>query len=929
MQTILAEHWHHLPCNQVVELFDTNREHGLDGYEAESRRKRFGPNVLPQRRAKGPVLRFLLQFHQPLVYILLLASGITAVLKEWTDAAVIFGVVLLNAVIGFVQEAKAARALGALAKSMTTMATVLRGGRTTQLDSAELVPGDVVLLQSGDKVPADLRLIDCKDLQIDESALTGESLAVEKRATTLEKDVLLAERSNMAYSSTLVTYGQARGVVVATGADTEVGKISHLIETADNIETPLTKKIGQFSHLLVYVILGFALATFAVGVYRGQPVVEMFMASVALVVGAIPEGLPAAVTIILAIGVHRMAQRRAIIRKLPAVETLGSTTVVCSDKTGTLTENAMTVVSIWTGGQHYSVTGTGYNPSGDIHCNDTSASLHHHPSLHACLISGLVCNDSQLNRQGDHWHLQGDPTEGALVVAATKAGLDAAEERRRFRRIDVVPFESEHQYMATLHDDQTAETRTLFVKGAVEKIVARCDAMLDATGEPVPLDATRIHAEFERMADQGLRVLAFAKHRLPINHIALRHTDLESGLTFVGLQGMIDPPRQAAIQAVATCQRAGVQVKMITGDHALTARAIAMKLGILKDGDQQGPMVATGADLARLNDEELIEAANRLSVFARVTPQQKLRLVWALQKRRHIVAMTGDGVNDAPALAQADIGVAMGITGTEVAKEAADMVLTDDNFASIEASIEEGRGVFDNLTKFILWTLPTNVGEGLVILAATFAGVTLPILPVQILWINMTTAVLLGLTLAFEPKEPSIMSRAPRVADTPILTGALLFRITLVGFLLLAGAFGLFEWTLAAGYSESTARTVTVNVFVFVQMFYLMNCRSLTRSIFHVGLFTNAWVWFGIGAMTLLQLLYTYHPAMHHVFQSAPIDSMHWRMIFAVATLAFLVVGAEKWVRRQFAIVPQPSPACDGDGPTRASLTPRLNGKLT
>lgn len=899
MQSILGEHWHHLGTEQVAELLTTDRDEGLDRCEVELRQKHFGPNVLPAPKGKGLLMRFLSQFHQPLVYVLLLAAAITAVLNEWTDASVIFAVVVVNAIIGFVQELRAARALGALAKSMNATATAIRGGRKVQLHSTELVPGDIIVLQSGDKVPADARLIECRDLQVDESALTGESLPVQKMSSTLPSDVLLSERTNMAYSSTLVTYGQATGVVVATGENTEVGKISHLIAHADEVETPLTQKISKFSHLLVYVILGFALATFAVGVSRGQPPIDMFMASVALIVGAIPEGLPAAVTIILAIGVHRMAIRRAIIRKLPAVETLGSTTVVCSDKTGTLTENTMTVVEIWSGARRYTVTGSGYLPHGRVQMDGADVLLEQDISLRECLVSGLVCNDSQLHVEGDRRTVHGDPTEAALLVVAEKAGLSLDVERRKIPRLDGIPFESEHQYMATLHQFEGHARPVAYVKGAVEKIVARCKTMLDAHHQCVPLDTAKVLAEAERMATMGLRVLAFAKLTFDDQKTSLHHADIRSDLTFIGLQGMIDPPRQEAIRAVATCQRAGVQVKMITGDHAMTARAIAGKLGIGRDGDMNEPGVVTGAELAHLSDEALIESAQRFSVFARVTPQQKLRLVWALQRSGHVVAMTGDGVNDAPALAQADIGVAMGITGTEVAKESANMVLTDDNFASIEAAIEEGRGVFDNLTKFILWTLPTNMGEGLVILAATFAGVALPILPVQILWINMTTAVLLGLTLAFEPKEPGIMQRAPRKAKTPILTGVLMGRIVLVSVLLLAGAFSLFQWMLATGHSESVARTVTVNVFVFVQMFYLLNCRSLTQSILHVGLNSNPWIWVGIGAMAVLQLFYTYNPTMNRVFESSPIGASHWVMILLVALAAYAIVGAEKWLRRR------------------------------
>ena len=899
MQTLLNKHWHHLDSTQISELLDTNQDQGLDRLEIEKRQKHFGPNAIPIRKEKGPILIFLSQFHQPLVYILLAAVVVTMLLNEWIDSAVIFGVVFVNAIIGFVQESKAARALEALARSMTSTANVVRSEERQQVASEELVPGDVVLLQSGDKVPADIRLVHCRDLQTDESALTGESLPVQKGDAPLEKDTVLAERRNMAYSSTLVTYGQARGIVVATGAKTEVGRISNLIANAIEVETPLTRRIAKFSHLLVYIILALAAATFAVGLWRHQSVGDMFMAAVALVVGAIPEGLPAAVTIILAIGVHRMAVRRSIIRKLPAVETLGSTTVICSDKTGTLTENAMTVAEIWTPGVRFSTTGIGYSPSGEIVSDEGSADLNEQVALRECLTAGLLCNDSVLRSEEGRWSIQGDPTEGALMVVAAKAGLNELQERERLPRLDSVPFESEHQYMATLHDGQPQGPRTTYIKGAVERVLARCENMMDSNGKLIPLDSESIQAEFENMASRGLRVLAFASRTLPVGQQTLRHQDIEGGLVFLGLQGMIDPPRQEAIDAVSACQQAGVRVKMITGDHALTALAIAKKLGINRLEEENEQDFVTGSDLEQLTDEDLIKVVNHVSVFARVTPEQKLRLVRALQAQGHVVAMTGDGVNDAPALKQADIGVAMGISGTEAAKEAADMVLTDDNFASIKAAVEEGRGVFDNLTKFILWTLPTNIGEGLVILAAIFAGVALPILPVQILWINMTTAVLLGLMLAFEPKEPRIMSRKPRDPQTPILSGVLLGRIALVSLILLAGSFGLFEWALISGLSEATARTVTVNVFVFVQIFYLFNCRSLTHSMFHVGLFSNPWIWFGVGAMIVLQLLYTYTPTMNRVFGSAPIQASHWALILSVALIAYTVVGLEKWIRRR------------------------------
>ena len=900
MESLIAKHWHHLPAEEVVDLLEGNPEKGLDQFEVKHRHETFGLNTITGQKGKGPLKRFLLQFHQPLIYILIVSGFITALLQEWVDSGVIFGVVLVNAIIGYIQEAKAVNALAALARTMTTVATVLRQGEKKHILATELVPGDIVLLASGDKVPADMRLLSVRDLRVDESSLTGESLPVEKIADELNHDTLLADRLNMTYASSLVTYGQGKGIVTATGDHTEVGRISELIASADELATPLTRKIASFSHILLYAILALTGVTFGVGLFRGEPLFDMFMAAVALAVGAIPEGLPAAVTITLAIGVSRMARQKAIIRKLPAVETLGSTTVICSDKTGTLTENQMTVQKIMAGCIIYEVTGAGYNPfAGKILLGGNSFDPENSPALVQCLRAGILCNDSLLLNNDSVWQVQGDPTEGALFVPAIKGGMDLTEQKECFPLLDVLPFESEHQYMATLHKSEDGSKQLIYIKGAVEAVLARCGSQLDAGGSSSDLDADKILHHVEHMAKMGLRVLAFARKEPPVVVDGITHEHVRSDLVFIGLMAMIDPPRAEAIQAVKVCQDAGISVKMITGDHAVTAAAIAEQIGLngMSMGSDGKPRVLTGWDLAALSDRELIEQAEKTAVFARVAPEQKLRLVEALQSRGHVVAMTGDGVNDAPALKQADIGVAMGITGTEVAKEAADMVLSDDNFSSIEAAVEEGRGVFDNLTKFIVWTLPTNLGEGLVILAAIFLGVTLPILPLQILWINMTTAGFLGLMLAFEPKEPGIMTRMPRDPKTPILTKELIGRIILVGSLLLIGAFGLFEWELMAGATIAEARTVAVNVFVIMELFYLFNCRSLTKSIFQLGFFSNMWVFFGVTAMLLLQLAYTYLPIMNRLFHSAPIDLDAWTRIVTAGIIAFMIVEFEKRLR--------------------------------
>ena len=862
--------------------------------EVKRRREKFGLNQLTARHRRSELVKFLLQFHAPLLYILLAATVVTALLAEWVDAAVIFGVVLVNAIIGYLQESKAERAIEALARSVVTPATVRRNGRKTQVPSVELVPGDIVLLQSGDKVPADLRLFHVRDLQVDESMLTGESVPVQKHAKRVELETILADRKNQAFAGTLATYGQAEGVVWGTGDATEMGRVATLIHEAVDLSTPLTRKIAQFSKLLMVIILALAALSFGVGLWHQRPIAEVFMSAVALAVATIPEGLPAAVTITLAIGVTRMARRRAIVRKLPAVETLGSTTVICSDKTGTLTENQMTVREVYAGGEAFELTGGGYDPAGELRQNGASLQAPPTAALRQCLLAGLLCNDSQLVIVEGRHRAQGDPTEVALIVAARKAGLTGEDAVAAFPRVDVIPFESQHQYMATLHHDESRQARIIYKKGAVERLLERCDTALDAAGQEVPLDRDAVRQAADRMASQGLRVLALARRHAPLEQGRVDHEHVRGGLTFLGLQGMIDPPRREAITAVAHCRRAGIAVKMITGDHVLTASAIAGQLGLT-----DGPIIAvTGHDLKDCDDAKLADLAEKASVFARVSPEEKLRLVRALQSRGHVVAMTGDGVNDAPALKQADIGVAMGLAGTDVAKGAADMILTDDNFASIEAAVEEGRGVFDNLTKFIIWTLPTNIGEGAVMLTAVLLGTALPAEPVQLLWVNMTTALCLGLMLVFERNEADIMTRQPRDPRAPILTFPLFMRTGLVTLVILIGAFGLFYWEQQDSLTTlKQAQTVVVNTIIMVEIFYLLNCRSLTHSMFHVGVFSNLWIWLGIAVMLALQMLFTYAPFMNRLFHSEPLPLITWLHITAVGAAAYVIVGFEKWVR--------------------------------
>ncbi len=874
--------WHALSLEQVQQDLETDLQQGLSSQEISKRQQEYGLNQISQFKQDPAWLRFLKQFHNPLIYILLAAALVALLLNEVIDAAVIFAVVLANAIIGYLQEAKAQDAINSLRSMLSSTALVVRGGKKQQLPVTELVPGDLVLLASGDKVPADMRLVQVKDLQVDESALTGESVASSKELADLDEETVLGDRVNMAYAGTLVTYGQAQATVVATGDQTETGKIASLIRTAQHLDTPLTRKISYFSKWLLWVVLGLAGITFVVGVIRGQELIETFMAAVALSVAAIPEGLPAVVTITLAIGVSKMAKRQAIIRKLPAVETLGSTNVICSDKTGTLTENRMQVQFLATTEQQWRL-------EQDVWLNSegSKVTLTDDSAMQDLILTGVLCNDSSIQEKSGRLETQGDPTEGALLLAARSFAQDELQLSADYPRLDIIPFESDRQYMATKHLWQQQEQ--VFFKGALEKIMALCDK--DHNGNP--LDKESIEQLASSYADQGLRVLAFA--RWPGSDLQQALDAKISDGYFLGLQAMMDPPRAAAITAVADCQRAGVQVKMITGDHALTARAIAKQIGIEGAQDDNGSLKAlTGLQLSQLSPQEFSEASKDVSVFARVAPEQKLKLVHALQEQGAVVAMTGDGVNDAPALKQADIGVAMGIAGTEVAKEAADMVLLDDHFATITAAVEEGRGVYDNLIKFIAWILPTNIGQGLVIMLAVLLGVTLPVLPVQALWLNMTTAIFLGLMLAFEPKEPGIMGRKPRPADSAILDKVLIGRILFISFLLLLGAFGLFTWALEQGRELAEARTLAVTLFVLVQTAYLFNCRTLTLPIWRIQFWSNPWILVGVASMLVAQLLFVYNPLMQLWFQSAALSLMDWLVMLVYAVAVFVVVELVK-----------------------------------
>ncbi|MBE9065426.1 cation-transporting P-type ATPase [Leptolyngbya cf. ectocarpi LEGE 11479] len=871
--------YHQLSEQEVLEYFASDVTIGLSAEEVARRYEKYGWNELQFKPGKPAWLRFLLQFHQPLLYILLLAGAVKAFLGSWTNAFVIWGVTVINAVIGYVQEAKAEGAIASLAKAVTTEALVVREGQNLRIPSRDLVPGDIVLLASGDKVPADLRLLQARNLQVDESALTGEAVPIEKSLQCLPSDTGLADRINMAYAGSFITFGQGKGLVVSTANATEVGQISQSMERQISLSTPLTRKFEKFSRTLLYAILTLATLTFAIGVGQGESWIYMFEATVSLAVSAIPEGLPAVVTITLAIGVNRMASRHAIIRKLPAVEALGSATVICSDKTGTLTENQMTVQTMYVGGQHYGVSGGGYSPKGEISLSTSGSSPFEDGlsrTLQDCLVAGLLCNDSQLKQTGEDWSVVGDPTEGALIASAAKAGLSQSGLVAARPRLDAIPFESQYQYMATLHD---GESRTIYVKGSVEALISRCSQMMDGQGQMIVLDSAQIEQAVDMMAEDGLRVLAFAKKAVESHQHSIDHEDIETGLIFLGLQGMIDPPRPEAIAAIHSCQTAGIRVKMITGDHIATARAIAQRMGIQT---ADSVIAFDGKQLAKMDDHQIVAAIEEGAVFARVAPAQKLQLVEALQSKGDVVAMTGDGVNDAPALKQADIGIAMGKGGTEVAREAADMLLTDDNFASIEAAIEEGRTVYQNLRKAIAFLLPVNGGESMTILISALLARDLPILSLQVLWLNMINSITMTVPLAFEAKSPGIMQASPRNPNEPLITKKLLHRILVVSLFNWVLIFGIFEWAEFTMGDITVARTMAIQSLVAARVIYLLSIGQLGKSLVAYlqgksrSIVNSPILLVGIAVAIALQVLFSQWGVMNILFATAPLTWNQW-----------------------------------------------------
>ncbi len=879
-----ANAWHGLDPNATRREFDVP-ENGLSPGDAAARLVTHGENRLPSARRISAFRRFVEQFNNVLIYVLLAAAIMSLALQQPIDAAVIFGVVIINALIGFVQEGRAERALAAIRALVDPNATVMRAGRRLAIPATQIVPGDLVILEAGDRVGADLRLIETRSLKIDEAVLTGESVTVDKETETIAIESDLGDRVNMAFSGTFVAAGRGIGIAVATGARTELGRISNLIAHVETLKTPLIRQMDRFARRFTVIILAVSVAAFLFAHFvQDYPAAEAFMAVVGLAVAAIPEGLPAIMSITLAIGVQRMARRNAIIRRLPAVETLGSVSVICTDKTGTLTRNEMMAATLVTPDGAVEVSGEGYIPDGDFQQCDSTVDPVSDPAIVDLIRTGLLCNDAELQGVGNQWRVDGDPMEGALVCLAMKAGLDVAAERAKQHRLDDIPFDAGQRFMATLHDGSAGRT-TALIKGAPEEVIAMCRMERDGGGDR-PIDADCWADRAARLAEQGQRVLAFAVEDCADGRCEFDGDAKFPDATIIGLIGFIDPPRTEALNAIAACHASGVRVVMITGDHAVTAREIGRQLNLADD-----PVVLTGHDLDGLENDQLVAVALRTDVFARTTPEHKLILVRALQSAGRIVAMTGDGVNDAPALKRADVGVAMGRKGTEAAKEAAEMVLADDNFASIVHAVREGRTVYDNLMKVIAWTLPTSCGEALTILAALGFGLTLPITPVQILWVNMVTTVTLGLVLGFDPTEPDTMRRPPRAADGGIMPSGLITQTFFVSVLFVISAFGVYFAMLADGQSLETARTAVVNTFVVMEVLYLISVRHPQGiPAAPTAMIGTRIAVIGILSVTVLQILFTYVPFMNTVFATAPLGPPAIAGVFAAAIGMIVIV---------------------------------------
>jgi len=878
--------WESLDFDEVLDILSSSKN-GITSKQAEEILKNFGENKLPEQKKDSKIKKFLMQFNNALIYVLIGAAILTAILGHWLDTWVILGVVIINSLIGYIQEDKAEKALESIKHLLSLKSSVIRDGERKEIPATELVPGDIVLLSSGDKIPADLRLTYSNNFKVEEASLTGESEAVKKDTAPVKDGTVLGERFSMAYTGTTVRQGSARGVVIATGSDTELGKINKMLSDTVSVSTPLIRKINKFGKGLSVAIIIFALAVFAFGFFiANYSIADISIAVIGLAVAAIPEGLPAILTVTLAIGVQKMAKRNSIIRKLPSVETLGSVTVICSDKTGTLTKNEMTVVSVYTKEGKFDIEGAGYKPEGNILKDGGKINPKDFSALYRLLMSAYLCNDSQVSNESGQWTIQGTPTEGALLALAKKAGFENFDGKR----LHAIPFESEHKYMATLN--LVDEKKYVFVNGAPERLLARSSKQLDFEGNPEELDESFWNTQVEKGALEGQRMLGCAFYIRDDKTEKIEHDDLDGNLIFLGVCGLIDPPRPEAIEAIKLAKKSGIRIKMITGDHMLTAKTIGNQMGI---GD--GVTALNGAELEDMTDEDMQKEVVNCDIFARTSPEHKLRLVTALQANGEICAMTGDGVNDAPALKKADIGIAMGIKGTEVTKDSAAMVLADDNFASIISAVEEGRTIYDNLRKTLLFMLPTNGAEALVVVAAILLGTTLPISPVQILWVNMVTAITLGISLAFEPMESDTMERPPRDPKQSIFGAYFTFRILFVSALI--GGATLYLFSLLEGnplYSSEAAGTIAVNTIVAGELFYLFNCRKIRKPALGKGFFSNKVALLTAGLLVVLQLTFVYAPFMNKLFGTEALGPLYWLYSIVVGLGVFVIVELEKWI---------------------------------
>lgn len=881
--------WESLAVQDVFLIYGSSSE-GIEDSESDRRLAFFGENKLPEAKKKSKLVIFLNQFNNALIYVLIASSIITALLDHWVDTGVILGVVLINSIIGYIQEGKAEKALDSIRKMMSAKATVIRDGQRKEIDARLLVPGDVVSLKMGDKVPADLRIIESSNLKVEEASLTGEAEEVLKSSDPVPEGSDLGDRISMAFMGTSIRNGAGKGIVVATGNNTQLGKINKMMSETKENTTPLIRKINSFGMMLSVIVVGASALLFLYGyLIRELSATVMFMSVIGIAVAAIPEGLPAIMTITLAIGVQRMARRNAIIRKLPSVETLGSVTVICSDKTGTLTKNEMTVVGIYTAENEYEIDGSGYNPEGNIMLDGKEVSPEEDPVLMKMLYSAGLSNDSEILNTDGNWQVVGAPTEGALKVLVLKA--IGGKLKDGAKRIFTIPFNSDYKYMATLNEIN--EERYIFVNGAPEKILSLCKSQLSSE-RITEADYDAWHDKIKEGAALGRRMIGCAYKKIEEKQSTIDHADLQEGMVFLGVFGLIDPPREEAVAAVSQCTKAGIIVKMITGDHALTAMSIGKQLGI---GD--GSISMTGSEIESLSDEVLRQRVQDCHIFARTTPEHKLRIVKALQHNGHICAMTGDGVNDAPALKRADMGIAMGIKGTEVSKDASDMILVDDNFASIVNAVEEGRTIYDNIKKTLVFILPTNGAEAFSIVVAILAGISIPVTAAQILWVNMITAVTLGLSLSFEPMEQKSMQRPPRNSNEPIISKYFAFRIVTVS--IFVGLFTLwaYHYHEGAGYSQEWSRTVAVNTLVAGELFYLFNCKKVQESSISKDILNNKVVLYVVGLLIVFQMAFTYLPIMNTLFGTTPLDIEGWVFPLITGILVFVYVELEKWISRK------------------------------